>query len=45
MKKSYVQAVRLATALVAKASRQTTTTCSVQSALTPVRSVECGHFA
>ena len=44
MKKSYVQAVRLAAALVAKASLQTTT-CSVQSALTPVRSVECGHFA
>ena len=45
MNKSYGQTFGLTTSLVAQTSFQHTSVCSVQSALTPVRSVECGHFA
>ena len=45
MKCSYDKAFTLTTSLAVTASRQKTTACYVQSALTPVRSVECGLFA
>ena len=45
MKKSYDQTFMLTTGLVQKSSGSNTTACTVQSALTPVRSVECGLFA
>ena len=45
MKKSSDQTFMLTTSLVAPASRQKTTACHPQSALTPVRSVECGLCA
>jgi hypothetical protein len=45
MKKSSDQTFMLTTSLVTPASRQKTTACTVQSALTPVRSVECGLCA
>jgi hypothetical protein len=45
MKKSSDRTFMLTTSLVTPASSQKTTACPVQSALTPVRSVECGLFA
>ena len=45
MKKSSDQTFMLTTSLVTPASSQKTTACPVQSALTPVRSVECGLCA
>ena len=45
MKKSYDQTFRLTTSKVVIRRGKKTTACPVQSALTPVRSVECGLFA
>ena len=45
MKKSSDQTFMLAKSCFLKAYCSQTSACSVQSALTPVRSVECGLFA
>ena len=45
MKNSCDKTFTLTTSLVMPASSQKTTVCPVQSALNPVRSVECGLFA
>ena len=44
MTKSYDQTFMLTTSLVSL-GKTTTTACTAQSGLTPVRSVECGLFA